>query len=115
MGVVENNDVRPVLESDRILSVLGLGTCFSFELPSWNSLPPMRKSEVGRDVFSGGVDSMLVLLSRLLRKLNSDSAGLPLDPIVVRLLGVSMVHGIRYKVHGIKVRIRECGVIVAGV
>jgi hypothetical protein len=58
----------------------------------------MRKSEVGRDVFSGGVESMLVLLSRLLRKFNSDSAELPLDPIVVRLLGVSTVYGIKYTV-----------------
>ena len=34
IGVVENKDVRPVFESERILSLLGLGTCFSFELPS---------------------------------------------------------------------------------
>ena len=56
----------------------------------------MRKSDVGLEVFSGGVESMLVLLSRLFRKFNSDSAELPLDPIVVRLLGVSTVYSIRY-------------------
>lgn len=54
----------------------------------------MRKSDVGREVFSGGVESMLVLLSRLFRKFSSASAELPLDPIVVRLLGVSTVYGI---------------------